>query len=310
MNAFTPVAVIVIAFLLIFGVVGGWFLAGRMVRPLNRMADAAHRVSLGALSDRIHLDGPRDEFRELSDVFDSMLDTLEHLVAEQRRFAANASHELRTPLAVTQTLLDNAAADPDRDVETLITRLQEVNTRAVALTEALLLLSRSARRTFDRESLDLSLVTEHAAETLSPLASRYGIHLDLHSETAELDGSTALLGQLASNLIHNAIVHNCADRGQVWVRVQRDARTAVLTVKNTGPVVARETLVTLTEPFQRGTTRPRAGTQHLHAGFGLGLTIADRIAQAHEGELLLTSRDGGGLIAAISLPVRGATESV
>lgn len=217
--AFTPVAALVVGSLLIFGVVGGWFLAGRMVRPLNRMADAAHQVSLGALSHRIHLGGPQDEFRELADVFDSMLETVEEHAAEQRRFAANASHELRTPLAVVQTLLDDAAADPDRDVETLITRLQEVNVRAAALTEALLLLSRSDQRAFDRDSVDLSLVTEDAAETLSPLASTYGIRLDLTSQPAEVDGSTALLRQLASNLIHNAIVHNTAEHGHVWIRV-------------------------------------------------------------------------------------------
>lgn len=272
------------------------------------MADAAHQVSLGALSHRIHLGGPQDEFRELADVFDSMLETVEEHAAEQRRFAANASHELRTPLAVVQTLLDDAAADPDRDVETLITRLQEVNVRAAALTEALLLLSRSDQRAFDRDSVDLSLVTEDAAETLSPLASTYGVRLDLTSQPAEVDGSTALLRQLASNLIHNAIVHNTAEHGHVWIRVQHTAQTAVLAVENTGPIVAEAALARLTEPFARGATRTRVASPEHHAGFGLGLAIADRIARAHGGELVLAAREGGGLLARIIVPLHRAAD--
>jgi two-component system sensor histidine kinase VanS len=168
--AFLPTATIVLAFLLVFGLLGGWLLAGRMLAPLARITDATRMAANGSLSHRIALEGPTDEFRELADAFDTMLARLEAHVAEQRRFVANASHELRTPLAITQTLLDVARNDPNRDTSELIDRLHAVNTRAIDLTEALLLPSRADQRSFTREQVDLSLVAEEATETLLPLA--------------------------------------------------------------------------------------------------------------------------------------------
>ena len=137
-----------LAFLLAFGLVGGWILAGRMLAPLTRITDATRLAASGSLSHRIELAGRRDEFRELADAFDAMLARLEAQVAEQQRFAANASHELRTPLAITQTLLDVARNDPNRDAGELVDRLRAVNARAIDLTEALLLLSRTDQRSF------------------------------------------------------------------------------------------------------------------------------------------------------------------
>src|SRR5690348_10299821 len=171
-QAFGQAGVAVLAFLLVFGLVGGWILAGRMLAPLTRIADATRLAANGSLSHRIRLPGPRDEFRELADAFDTMLARLEAHVAEQKRFAANASHELRTPLAITKTLLDVARNDPNRDAEELLDRLHAVNTRAIDLTEAMLLLSRADRLSFAREPVDLSLVAEQAAETLLPLAEK------------------------------------------------------------------------------------------------------------------------------------------
>src|SRR5437870_351940 len=149
---FAPTAAIVMAFLLVFGLVGGWFLAGRVLAPLTRITDATRIAANGSLSHRIQLPGRRDEFRELADAFDTMLDRLEahvaeqqRFAAEQQRFAANASHELRTPLAVTQTLLDVARKDPTHDNGELVDRLHAVNTRPIDLTEALLLLSRDRK---------------------------------------------------------------------------------------------------------------------------------------------------------------------
>ena len=140
-----------LAFLLVFGLLGGWLLAGRMLAPLTRITDATRMAANGSLSHRIRLPGRRDEFRELADAFDAMLARLEAHVAEQQRFAANASHELRTPLAITQTLLDVARNDPNRDTGELVDRLHAVNARAIDLTEALLLLSRADQRSFTRE---------------------------------------------------------------------------------------------------------------------------------------------------------------
>ena len=165
-----------LAFLLVLGLVGGWLLAGRMLAPLTRITDATRVAASGSLSHRIQLQGRRDEFRELADAFDAMLTRLEAHVAEQQRFAANASHELRTPLAVTQTLLDVARKDPSRDNGELVDRLHAVNTRAIDLTEALLLLSRADQRSFTREHVDLSLVAEEATETLLPIAEAARCH--------------------------------------------------------------------------------------------------------------------------------------
>src|SRR5437764_397167 len=166
LRAFAPTAAIVMASLLVFGLLGGWLLAGRMLAPLTRITDATRTAASGSLSHRIELEGHQDEFRELADAFDTMLARLGAHVAEQQRFAANASHELRTPLAITQTLLEAARKDPNRDNGELVDRLHDVNSRAIDLTEALLLLSRAGRRSFAREQVDLSLIAEEAAATL------------------------------------------------------------------------------------------------------------------------------------------------
>ena len=151
-----------------------------------------------------------------------MLARLEAHVAEQQRFAANASHELRTPLAITQTLLDVARNDPDRDTGELVDRLHAVNTRAIDLTEALLLLSRADQRSFTREPVDLSLLAEEATETLLPLAEKRGITIETSGDVTPTVGSHALLLQMTTNLVHNAIVHNLPERGH---RVGHDQRS-------------------------------------------------------------------------------------
>src|SRR2546427_7796339 len=188
-RAFAPRAAAVLAFLLVFGLVGGWILAGRMLRPLTRITDATRVAANGSLSHRIQLQGRQDEFRELADAFDAMLARLEAHVAEQRRFAANASHELRTPLAITQTLLDAARNDPNRDTVELVDRLHAVNARAIDLTKALLLLSRADQRSFSREHVDVSLVAEEAAETLLPLAEKRGATIETSGDVAPIIGS-------------------------------------------------------------------------------------------------------------------------
>src|SRR5688572_1482780 len=169
LRAYAPAAAIALALVLVFGLLGGWLLAGRMLAPLTRITDATRKAANGSLSHRVRLPGRRDEFRELADAFDTMLARLEAHMAEQQRFAANASHELRTPLAITQTLLDVARSDPNRDTGDLVDRLHVINTRAIDLTEALLLLSRADRLSFTREQVDLSLLAEEATETLLPL---------------------------------------------------------------------------------------------------------------------------------------------
>lgn len=299
LDAFTPRATQALAFLLVFGLVGGWFLAGRMLAPLDRITHATRLAADGSLSHRIHLEGRGDELRRLADDFDVMLARLEAHDAEQRRFAANASHELRTPLAITQTLLEVARSEPGRNTTELIERLHFVNVRAIELTEALLLLSRADQRAFRREPVDLSLMAEEADEALIHEAEKRGVTIETSGAAAPTVGSHALLLQMTTNLVHNAIVHNLAAGGAVWVRTGVDGEGAVLTVENTGEEVSPTLLSTLTEPFQRGAQRIRGD----HAGVGLGLAIVKSIVEAHDGTLTLAARTGGGLRATVHLPV-------
>jgi two-component system, OmpR family, sensor histidine kinase VanS len=294
---FAPAAAILGAFLLVFGLLGGWLLAGRMLAPLSRITDATRTAANGSLSHRIRLPGRKDEFRELADAFDAMLTRLETQMAEQQRFAANASHELRTPLAITQTLLDVARNDPNRDTDELVDRLHAVNTRAIDLTEALLLLSRADQQSFTPVHVDLSLIAEEATETLLPFAENHGVTIETSGDMAPTIGSEALLLQLTTNLVHNAIVHNLPEQGTVWVTTGVHPNSVVLTVENTGEELTPQLVATLVEPFQRG---ERIRTDH--AGVGLGLAIVKSITQAHDGTLTLTPRAAGGLCVTVQLP--------
>jgi two-component system sensor histidine kinase VanS len=275
-----------------------------MLAPLIRITDATRMATNGSLTHRIRLSGRRDEFRELADAFDTMLERIEAHVGEQRRFAANASHELRTPLAITRTLLDVARNDPNRDARELVDRLHLINTRAIDLTEALLLLSRADQRSFIRAQVDLSLIAEEATETLLPLAEARGLTIETSDDTTPAIGSHALLLQMTTNLVHNAIVHNLSEHGTVWVTTSLQPETVVLTVENTGEVLAPQVVSRLVEPFQRGTERIRTD----HAGVGLGLAIVKSIAEAHDGTLTLAARPAGGLRVVVQLPAAPHTD--
>ena len=298
LDEFAPRAAAVLAFLFAFGLVGGWILAGRMLAPLARITDATRTAATGSLAHRIRLPGRKDEFRELADSFDTMLARLEAHVAEQQRFAANASHELRTPLAITQTLLDVARNDPNRDDDELVDRLHAVNTRAIDLTEALLLLSRADQRSFIRQPVELSLLAEEATETLLPLAEQRGATIEISGEVTPTIGSHPLLLQMTTNLVYNAIVHNLPEHGAVWVTTSAHPESVVLTVENTGEKLTPQLVSTLSEPFRRGTGRIRTD----HPGAGLGLAIVKSITQAHDGTLTLTPRAAGGLRVTVQLP--------
>jgi two-component system sensor histidine kinase VanS len=296
--AFAPKVAIMLVFLLAFGLLGGWILAGSMLAPLTRITQATRLATTGSLSHRIQLEGRGDEFRELADAFDTMLARLEANDAEQQRFAANASHELRTPLAITQTLLDVARNDLDRDNGKLVERLHGINTRAIDLTEALLVLSRANQRSFTREPVDLSLAAEEAAEALLPLAEARGLTIETDGDIAPTMGSRTLLVQLATNLLHNAIVHNLPARGTVWVTTRVRPQSVQLIVENTGEKLTPQLVSTLVEPFQRGSERIHTD----HTGVGLGLAIVKSITEAHDGTLTLTPRPTGGLRVTVELP--------
>ena len=317
-DAFAPPAALALGTLLLIGLVGGWLLAGRMLAPLDRLTTAARLAAEGSLAHRVQLPGRADEFRELADAFDTMLARLEAQVGRQQRFAANASHELRTPLAITKTMLDVASRDTPPDPGELVARLQGVNTRAIQLTEALLLLSRAENAAFASEPVDLSLLAEEAAETLLPFAESRAVDVTVSGEQATTVGSSALLLQLATNLVHNAVVHNVGahdtgaggvaggvetgaappERGFVTVSTGERDGVAVLTVENSGAVVPAATVASLTEAFRRGADRVHDD----HGGVGLGLAIVDAIVRAHSGQLELVPRPAGGLAVTVRLP--------
>jgi two-component system, OmpR family, sensor histidine kinase VanS len=280
----------------------GWLVAGRVLRPLRTITATTRQISERNLNERLELSGPDDELKDLADTVDGLLARLEAHVSEQQRFAANASHELRTPLALTQTLLEVARNDPERVNGELVESLHAVNTRAIDLTEALLLLSRADRRSFTAEHVDLSLIAEEATETLLPLAEERGVSIETSGDVAPTSGSHALLLQMTMNLVHNAVVHNLPEQGTVWVTVSIHSENVLLTVENTGQQLTPQLVSTLTEPFQRGTQRIRAD----HGGVGLGLAIVSSITQAHDGTLTLTPRAAGGLCATVRLPAARA----
>src|SRR4029450_506835 len=287
-----------LAFLLVFGLLGGWLLAGRMLAPLARITDATRMAATGSLAHRIQLPGRSDEFRELADAFDTMLAPLEGHVAEQQRVAANASHDLRTPLAITQTLLDVARNDPNRGNGELVDRLHTVNTRAIHLTQAVLLLRRAEQRSLTRDAVDLSLIAEEATETLFPLAERRGVSVETSGDTAPTVGSRELLLQMSTNLVHNGIVHNLPEQGTVQITTSAHPKGVKPRAENPGRTLNPQLVAPLEEPFQRGTERIRTD----HAGVGLGLAIVKSITQAHDGTLTITQRTGGGLHVTVQLP--------
>lgn len=299
-RAFVPAASGALLGLIGVSVLGGWILAGRVLRPLAIMADTARAVGDGDLGARIALPGGDDEFRRLADVFDGMLDRIQHDMERERRFAASASHELRTPLAITRALLDVADADPDPDVPQLLVRLRAANERAIALTEALLLLARLDARPPARVPVDLSLAAEGAVELLHEVAAAHDVRLDAVGDPVMVRGDAALLDQLALNLVQNALVHNLPSGGSATVRTLRLGGQGALVVENTGDRLDPAVVATLVEPFQRGAGRTRDGA---HGGSGLGLAIAGSIVDVLGGALELTARPEGGLRVEATFPL-------
>ena len=289
------------ALLVVFGLVGGWLLAGVVLRPLGRITDTARRARDGRLDLRVELPGPRDELTDLADTFDAMLDRVERTLDEERRFAANASHELRTPHAIIRTMVEVAQADPaGRDVDVLLQRIGTTNNRAIATTDALLALARVGRGgILPTETLDLAALAASAVDDVRTDAAARGIHLDASLVPAPVTGDRTLLEQLAANLMHNAITHNVDDG---WVRVssRTDSGSAELVVANGGVVMDPAVVGTLTEPFVRGSGRARSTGGH--DGSGLGLAIVVSIVRAHDGTLEVVAAPEGGLQVRVSLP--------
>lgn len=304
LRTFVPRALIALAGLAVVGFAGGWVLAGRMLRPLDRIGAVAREVAAGSLDHRVQLDGPRDEFRLLADTFDGMLDRVQALVGEQQRFAVNAAHELRTPHAVAQAIIDLALADPEgRDVDEVLRRLDRTNRRGSDVVEALLALSAlGAGQAIARVPVDVGEVAAAVVEELRPAADAAGIAVTAELDEADTDGHPTLVRQLVANLVGNAIAHNSGPGGRVEVRTAADEDGAVeLRVRNTGPVVAPALLPTLTEPFVRGAGRVAAAGSS-GGGSGLGLALVARVVAAHGAEMRIEAPPDGGLDVRVTFP--------
>jgi signal transduction histidine kinase len=278
----------------------GWIVAGRVLRPVHRITAAARNASEDHLAARVGLTGPRDELRELADTFDEMLDRLQTAFEGQRRFIANAGHELRTPLTVMRTAVDVVLAKPEPTRDELLGMGRDVRVavgHAQALIDALLTMARTDRGQFGREAIDLATVTEDAIDAAASAPATARMHTSL--APAPTSGDSILLEHLAANLVDNAVRYNVPG-GAVWISTATVDTRAVLTVDNTGPVVAPEAVGQLFEPFRR--LHERTGDD----GFGLGLAIVASIAVAHDGDAMAAARPGGGLSVTVSLPVRTA----
>jgi signal transduction histidine kinase len=278
----------------LLGAVAGWFVAGRVLRPIHRITAAARAASEHNLTARVALGGPRDELRQLADTFDEMLDRLDTAFQGQRRFIANASHELRTPLTVMRATIDVVLAKPAPSTDELVRMGQDVRSavdHAEILIESLLTLARNERGLAVQEPTDLATVVEDVVDELDAGTRR--THLDL--EPAPVLGDPILLERLAANLVDNAVRYN-VDGGQVWLATSTVDGDVQLQVANTGPVVAGDAVARLFEPFQRLHDRTGDG------GFGLGLAIVASIAGVHGGTVTASPRDDGGLTVTVCLP--------
>jgi signal transduction histidine kinase len=280
----------------------GWLVAGRALQPLHRVTETARRIANAPAADRglherIGLDGPNDEIKDLADTFDMMLERLDNSFDGQRRFIANASHELRTPLTLNRALLEVAVRrkDASPEIRQLGETLLEINARHERLIDGLLVLAKSENELAERSYVDLADIVEHVVAQVPPGP----VTVRAEPGEAPTTGNAVLLERLVQNLVDNGVRHNVAEDG--WVRVTTSTGpdgSAVLVVSNTGPVVPRYEVPGLFEPFRR------LGVDRLAAapGAGLGLSIVQAVARAHGGTVHAEPRDGGGLVVTVTLP--------
>ncbi|HTU16066.1 MAG TPA: HAMP domain-containing sensor histidine kinase [Solirubrobacterales bacterium] len=305
LDALLQMSIPILGGMALLGIVGGWLLAGRILRPLREINEAARIAATGRLDHRIRLGGRIDEFSDLADSFDHMLDRLHDAFATQERFAANASHELRTPLAVNATLIDVAQAAPDeQDYPQLLERLRITNDRAIGLTEALLRLADVNAITAVAEPVNLATIAADALDENADEAGLRRVSIESQFEDAPTTGDAALLTQMLANLLQNAIRHN-HENGGVRLFTGHDAKRSVVTlrVENTGTVYTAQAATRLADPFLRGAGRVTGNEER--TGYGLGLALVKRIATVHDGSLTISPRDGGGLVTTVELPAHG-----
>jgi signal transduction histidine kinase len=291
---------IALAIMAIISALLGWYIAGRVLRPLRTITATAQQISEANLHRRLDLPGPRDELRTLADTIDSLLARLESAFEAQRRFVANASHELRTPLTAVRALLEMAISDPRATVQTFRETCREAleeSEQQEQLIDALLALAQGQRGLDYREPTDLATITGDAIKGIASEADERHLHLDVTLEPATVSGDRRLIGRLVSNLLQNAVRHNRPD-GEVHVHVGAVGALASLTIANTGPVVPADEVERLLQPFQR-LAPDRLGHRD---GFGLGLSIVAAIAAAHDARLDVRPGEHGGLHVQVIFP--------
>jgi len=301
------VSLALVGFLTILAGVIGWLVAGQALRPLRDITATARRVADRSLHERIALDGPKDEIKDLADTLDAMLERLDRSFDSQRRFVANASHELRTPLTITRTLIEVALleAGPDDKLRQLGTTLLAVNQRHEKLTDGLLTLANSEQRAAEFFPVELGEIARHVVAELTPIAERVAVRLGTAFGPGTVMGDTFLLERLIQNLIENAIQYNIAENGWVSVHTAQSGNSVELVVENTGPAVPAYEVPGLFEPFRRLAATDRlAGTTRttITRGAGLGLSIVRSVAHTHGGEVEATPREGGGLVVRVRFP--------
>jgi signal transduction histidine kinase len=292
----------------------GWLLAGRALQPLQHITATARRVADRSLHERIGLDGPDDEIKELADTFDGMLERLDRAFEGQQRFVANASHELRTPLTINRTLIEVALARPDADeaLHQLGSTLLAVNERHERLIDGLLTLASSEQRVTDATGVDLADVARHVVAESAAAAHKVGVELRADLKPAPIAGDPVLLERLVQNLIDNATRYNLTAGGWVMVRTSVVDDHARLSVENTGAVVPPYAVPSLFEPFRRQPTTERLAAPadgSLGRGAGLGLSIVRSVARAHGGEAHAAARSDGGLIVEVDLPIQSEPDT-
>ena len=277
----------------------GWYMSGRVLRPVRAITQTARRASEQHLGERLALTGARDELKELADTFDDMLERLDGAFATQRRFVANASHELRTPLTVMRTAIDVTLAKPAPTAQQLTdmaARVRRSIDRAETMIEALLTLAVSDQGKLAVEATDLATFAEDAIDAAAPDIERLNLHLDTKLDPAEITGDPRLLERMISNLVSNAVLHN--EPGG-WIKLRTGASHAAvyLQIANSGPYIPDDAVPSLFEPFQR--MQARTSVRH---GAGLGLSIARSVVTAHGATVTARSQPAGGLDISVMIP--------
>jgi signal transduction histidine kinase len=277
----------------------GWFMSGRVLRPVRAITETARRASEQHLGERLALTGPRDELKELADTFDGMPDRLDAAFATQRRFVANASHELRTPLTVMRTAIDVTLAKPSptaRQLTDLAVRVRRSIDRAENMVEALLTLAVSDQGKLSTEYTDLATWAEDAIDAAAPEIERLGLRVDALLDPAETAGDPQLLERMISNLVGNAVRHN-EPGGWIRLRTGSSDAAAYLEIANSGPFIPDDAVPALFEPFRR--MQDRVGVRD---GIGLGLSIARSVVTAHSATVTARSQPAGGLDISVEIP--------